>query len=232
MAAADPLGPLLNGGAFDLDRTTAPSTHQMVVVSVRLAATVDRLTVGAAQHVDLAGLGQALQGAVDRRQANCLPLAAKKRMQVLRAFEVVGCCQRCRHGCALSGGSLAKDAPGHDGLRASVVVMDVNFLGVVHGVLDDVRDVVVGESVGDLASASDTLDQVGTAQHSKVLADEWLGEAQRFDQFVDASLLVGQLRNERDADRRGERAEQLAGLGVAGVWFGAGHMHKSTYSNE
>jgi hypothetical protein len=44
--------------------------------------------------------------------------------------------------------------------------MVLALLGVPDGVEHDVRDVLVGELVGHLASAPDTLDQVGPSQYA------------------------------------------------------------------
>ena len=54
--------------------------------------------------------------------------------------------------------------------------MNLALLGVTYRVEHDVRDVLVSELVGDFASASDALDEVGTSKHAEVLADQRLGE--------------------------------------------------------
>src|SRR5688500_7205010 len=59
--------PPLDGRALDLDGRPARTAHQVVVVRVGAAAP-DRLTVLVAQHVDLAGVGERGQRAVDRRE--------------------------------------------------------------------------------------------------------------------------------------------------------------------
>ena len=53
------------------------------------AAPVDRLAVLVAQHVDLAGVGEPLQGAVDRRQADRLAAAGEQLVDLLGGAEVV-----------------------------------------------------------------------------------------------------------------------------------------------
>jgi hypothetical protein len=69
--------------------------------------------------------------------------------------------------------------------------MVLALLGVPDGVQHDVRDVLVGELVGHLAPASDSFDEIGSAQDAQVLADQWLGQAQCLDQLVDAPFTVG-----------------------------------------
>src|SRR5690606_34625054 len=64
------------------------ATDQMVVVRGRAPA-VGSLAVLEAQHVDLPGLGQALQVAVDRGQADLLTGVDELRVDLLGAAEVV-----------------------------------------------------------------------------------------------------------------------------------------------
>ncbi len=66
----DGLGPLFHGGALDLDGLAADAAHQVVVVVAAGAAAVDGLAVGGAQDVDLARVGEGLEGAVDGGQAD------------------------------------------------------------------------------------------------------------------------------------------------------------------
>ena len=84
----DRAGPPLHGGTLDLDRATAAAADEVVVVGVGAAA-VDRLA-GLGEDVDLPGLGHRLQGAVDRREADRLPVGAQRLVDLLRAAEVVG----------------------------------------------------------------------------------------------------------------------------------------------
>ncbi|GAA3652987.1 hypothetical protein GCM10022267_44110 [Lentzea roselyniae] len=46
-----------------------------------------------------------------------------------------------------------------------------------------------------------------------MLADQRLGDAQRLDQLVHAAVVLAQLQDDGDADRRGQCAQQVAGLG-------------------
>ena len=50
----------------------------------------------------------------------------------------------------------------------------------------------------------------GAAQHPQVLGDQRLRRAELLDQLVHAALAGGQLGDDGDAERRGQRAEQLA----------------------
>src|SRR5690606_16333437 len=67
----DPLGPPLDGGPLDLDGTTAVAADQVVVVP-GAAHPVDGLTLVGAQDVDLAGLGERLEGPVDGGEPDVL----------------------------------------------------------------------------------------------------------------------------------------------------------------
>jgi len=78
----------------------------------------------------------------------------------------------------------------------------MSFLGVVHGVANDVGDVIVGELVGDLAAASDAFDKVGAAENAKVLADQRLRQPEAVDQLVDAAFAVGKLSDQRHSNGR------------------------------
>ena len=71
---------------------------------------------------------------------------------------------------------------------------------MVDGVADNVGHVVVGELVGNLASAAHALDEIGAAQYSQVLADERLRKAETVDEFVDAAFAVGELGDKRNTD--------------------------------
>jgi len=72
----------------------------------------------------------------------------------------------------------------------------VPLLGMVDRVADYVCHVVVSELVRDLATSTNTFDEVGTAQHPKMLADEWLRQTEALDQLVDTALARSQLGNQ------------------------------------
>jgi hypothetical protein len=114
----------------------------------------------------------------------------------------------------------------------SVVVMDVNLLGVVDRVLHDVSDVVVGESVGHLAPAADSLDEVGAAKNAEVLTDQRLRQVEGFDQLVDAPLALGELGDQGYPYWGGECPKELARLGVSVVQLRLSHMRILAYSNS
>jgi hypothetical protein len=65
----------------------------MVVVAAGAAA-VDGLTVAGAQDVDLAGVGQGLEGAVDRGEADRVAAVLEQVVQFLGAAELVHLVER------------------------------------------------------------------------------------------------------------------------------------------
>ena len=81
-------GPALDGRPLDLDGPAAAAADQVVVVGVG-AAPVDRLAVLGAQHVDLAGVGEPLQGPVDGGQPDRLAAPAEQVVDLLGRAEVV-----------------------------------------------------------------------------------------------------------------------------------------------
>ncbi len=94
-------------------------------------------------------------------------------------------------------------------------------------VRDDVRDMVVAEGIGDLASAAGALNESGRAQHPQVLGDERLRCLQRLNELVHAAFPVAELREDAQAQRRGQDLEQLGGgPEVAGI--GPRHPQKLT----
>src|SRR3954451_10245628 len=69
-------GPPLDGRTLDLDGGTARTADEVVVVGVGAPA-VDRLAVVGAQDVDVTGLRQPLEGAVNGGQADRLATLAE-----------------------------------------------------------------------------------------------------------------------------------------------------------
>jgi hypothetical protein len=106
-----PLGdrvcPVLNSRTLDLDGAPAGSAHQVVVVPPAAPA-IERLAVVHAQDVDLAGVGKALQRAVDRRQPDAVASAADHAVDLLRAAEAVQLGQGRAHGQPLPGRSVSR----------------------------------------------------------------------------------------------------------------------------
>lgn len=86
----------------------------------------------------------------------------------------------------------------------------------------DVREVVVDQAVDDLTPVALAADHAGGLEHSQVLADEGLGDAEAVHQLVHAQLGAHEFEHDRDPDRCGERAQQVArgdqylGVGLAG----------------
>ena len=62
-----------------------------------------------------------------------------------------------------------------------------------HGVVDDVREVVVDQFIHDLAPAAVAANHAGIFQYPQMLADQRLREAQLADEFVHALALLLQL---------------------------------------
>src|SRR5690625_3345931 len=104
------LRPGLDEAPADLHGGAAPAAHEVVVVLDALAAPVEGLAVVGAQHVDLTGLGQRLEGAVDGGEPDGVPGLAQGLVQLLRAAEVVG---------ALEEGADRGALPCHPGSHAS-----------------------------------------------------------------------------------------------------------------
>ena len=132
----DPVGPALHRRAGHLDGAPAGPADQVVVVALAAPA-VEVLAAGRAHHVDLAGVGEPLQGAVDGGQPD--PLAALAAACACRSWALwkpstsaeqrrsprsaAGCCAR------------AARARAHDRLP-----------GVADRVGHDVRDVLVDQA--------------------------------------------------------------------------------------
>ena len=57
-------------------------------------------------------------------------------------------------------------------------VMKMLFLCVVDGVRNDVRDMLVGEAIGNLAATADTFHEISAAQDPQVLTDERLRQSE------------------------------------------------------
>jgi hypothetical protein len=107
----DALRPVLHGRALHLDRLAARAAHEVVVV-VLGAAPVGGLAGAGAQHVDLAGVGQGLQGAVDRGQADAVAAPAQLLVDLLRGAEVGELVEQVRDRGALTGRPLPRHRRG------------------------------------------------------------------------------------------------------------------------
>jgi hypothetical protein len=104
--------------------------------------------------------------------------------------------------------------------------MDLALLGVSDGVEHDVCDVLVGELVGDFASAAHAFDEVGPAKNAQVLADQRLRQVEALNELVDALLAVGERAHQGDPDGRGESAKEFRGLVEAVDGAAVIHMHR------
>jgi hypothetical protein len=68
----------------------------------------------------------------------------------------------------------------------------------------------VREFVHDLTSAAAGPDQARTTEDPQMLTDEGLRRTDRIDEFVDAVRVIGQQVDDREADRGGQRTEQVS----------------------
>ena len=94
------------------------------------------------------------------------------------------------------------------------------------GIEHDVGDVVVGESVGHLASTSLGGQHVGLAQDAQVLGDEWLSHAELVDEIVDTPLALADLEDDGQPQGVGECLQQR------GSSIEIRHMHILQYTHE
>jgi hypothetical protein len=101
----DPGGPALDGGAGDLDRTTADPADQVMVVPGRTAP-VRHFAVTGPQRVDLAALSHRLQGPVDGGQPDPVAALAEQVVDLLRGTEIVQVGQDRVHRRPLPGAAL------------------------------------------------------------------------------------------------------------------------------
>jgi hypothetical protein len=76
------LGPLLNLGAFDLDRGSAITADQVVVMGVA-ALPIHGLAIIAHDDIHLTEIGKRLQGPIYRGQPYLLTLLAQEIVQLL-----------------------------------------------------------------------------------------------------------------------------------------------------
>lgn len=83
--------------------------------------------------------------------------------------------------------------------------------GVGHRGEDDVGEVVIDEAVHHFASRPLARDDARGFEDSQMLADQRLRYRERVDEFVDAARRLAQLQDDRDADRRGQRTQEIAG---------------------
>jgi hypothetical protein len=75
-------------------------------------------------------------------------------------------------------------------------------------IVGDATDVVVGQGVSVLAADSRGIDQACGPEHLEVLGHGGLGEAERVDELVDATVAVAQLGDDLQARRVGKCLQQ------------------------
>ncbi len=106
-------------------------------------------------------------------------------VQVLCGAELVDVVEQIRDRAALSGRA---HADGDGACVRSVTYRSSSFLGVRDGVDDDVGEVVVDQAVEHFAAGAFAAHHAGGLENAQVLADQWLGDAECADEFVDAPL--------------------------------------------
>jgi hypothetical protein len=99
----DPLGPLLNDAALDLDAPAALAARQVVMVPGGVALPVQSLARRVADRVDRALLAEHLKVPVHGGEADGLTLAAQLSVDLLGAAEAGEAGERGRHGRRLPG---------------------------------------------------------------------------------------------------------------------------------
>ena len=114
MIVRDAGRPPLDGGSDDLDGAVALPAHEVVVVLGGWAGAVPGFAVVAAQEVDGPALDERLQVPVDGGEPDRLAAVVQLVVQLERALEPVGACERVGDGGPLPGAAL------RDGHNASV----------------------------------------------------------------------------------------------------------------
>jgi hypothetical protein len=79
------------------------------------------------------------------------------------------------------------------------------------GIAHDVGHVIVAQEVGDLPTTPLGPYKASRPQDPEVLRGQWLGDAERLDELVNASGAVLELDHDRQSVRAGEGAQQFGG---------------------
>ena len=205
MCASDLGGPRLDLAALDLDGRAARPAHQVVMVVVG-AAPVQRFAGVGAQRVDQSGGGHRLQRAVDGgqpdalaaalRNSSCSSWADRNSSSFSSSAEMAARClvERTR-----GGGPRHRCTPRRLRRRGPRRRARCRRGG--------------GRRGGTCTSRPDAFacHDAGGLQDAQMLADQRLGDRERVDEFVHAARRFAQLQHDRDADRGGQRAQQIAG---------------------
>jgi DNA-binding transcriptional MerR regulator len=113
MLVGDLVGPALHGRAAHLDRRATLPADQVMVVGAAAPAE-HLLPATGARRVDLTGVDEQLQGAVDRGKPHLGSPLPQRLMQVLRAAEALGFLQQSQHLGPLAGvARRVRDGLGH-----------------------------------------------------------------------------------------------------------------------
>jgi len=98
-----PPSPGLDLGCVELDGVPAPATDQMVMVGDEVTPSIEGLTAVPSDAVDLPGVSESPELAVDRRQTHLLACLLQTGMEILGAAELPRPRQERRHGPFLAG---------------------------------------------------------------------------------------------------------------------------------
>lgn len=92
------------------------------------------------------------------------------------------------------------------------------------GIRHDVGDVLIHKGVGDLPATALRPDHRGTAQHPKVLGDQWLWHVKGLHQLMHVAFAVlGKFGNDGHTYSCGQCPKKFA---RALIWVGIAHIYK------
>lgn len=95
-------------------------------------------------------------------------------------------------------------------------VVIVVLLGVLVGVQENVRHVLVDQAVARDPAVAETFHEVGLPQHLEMLRDQGLGQAQLLRQLADEPGFHRESLHDGAASRVGQRAEQTSHIQIGG----------------
>lgn len=98
--------PILHRAAVNLNRGPAIRAHQVMVVLLICTRTVQHLTRGGVERIDLAGVGQTLQRSIHRGQTNPGTLLNQTLIHILRRHKIINPIQQLHHRTTLTSAPL------------------------------------------------------------------------------------------------------------------------------
>ena len=187
------------------------------MVVVRGAPPVHGLAAAGAQDVDLAGVGQRLQRAVDGGQADALADAAQLLVDLLRGAEVGEPVQQARHRRRCWPRAPRHAPRSRRGRRPRRVVERAHDAPSSACATASTTMCARWSSTSEYTTSRprrSPLHDARRLEHPQVLADQGLGHGQRVDEVVHAARRLAQLQHDRDPHGSGQRAQQVAGRRV------------------